>query len=93
MAEQTEKIGVIMAEMKHKGSQRAAWVRLQQGHLPLPPSWPAVPAVGAALTGVAGGRALLRPVASGSEGQRPRVRIRGIGSGVHIPFQNKPTGL
>lgn len=47
----------------------------------------------AALTGVAGGAALLRPVAPGSEGQRPRVRVRGVGSGVHIPFQDQPTGL
>lgn len=49
--------------------------------------------VGAALTGVAGSRALLRPVTAGSEGQRPRVRIRGVGPGVHVPFQNQPTGL
>lgn len=48
---------------------------------------------GAALTGVAGGAALLCPVAPGSEGQRPRVRVRGVGSGVHIPFQDQPTGL
>lgn len=66
-----------------------------------PPSLATFPRAGArdaVLTGVAGSRALLRPrevfsVGSGSKRQGSRVRIRRISSGVHIPFQNKPTGL
>lgn len=52
----------------------------------------------AVLTGVASSCALLCPwevfsISSSSKRQGPRVRIWGISSGVHIPFQKKPTGL
>lgn len=58
-----------------------------------PPSLAGAPG-DAVLTGVTSSLLCPREVFSvGSQRQGPRFRIRGVSSGVHIPLQNKPTGL
>lgn len=96
-------MGAVKAELKHRGSQEVVGFITKTGAAAEPPcpvsAGPPCPVpaglgwAGAALTGVAGGHALLCPVTPRSEGQRPRLRVRGVGSGVHIPLQNQPAGL